>query len=289
MSFNREYEYAHSAALPDWLKDFANNELKRGTSPFEAIKDIFKENDLDAVENHVKELRDKVGLDKIASEEKIHGGLGDGNPDSRYDKDQLEKGIKVELEHTNDPKKAKEVVKDHLEETKDFKGGKGAKYYDKLEDMEDDVKKELVKKKSELINNLILLANELDSNGKKDAAAILDKCILSLSNEMNQMVPDVFNKHEGIKKHIDNVCKSRQGHINGPALMQMIMSRPEREQLSDTEIGQIREYIKKTIKENKKEVDSKSDDNIIGLNEIDAFEVQEDDGNMKVFDEPSKV
>jgi hypothetical protein len=288
MSFNREYECAHSAALPDWLKDFANSELKRGTSPFETIKEIFKENDLDAVENRVKELRDKVGLDKVASEEKIHGGLGDKQPDNRYDKEQLEKGIEVELEHTNDPEKAKEVVKDHLEETKDFRDGKGAKYYDKLEDMENNIKKELVNKKSKLINNLILLANELDSNGKKDAADILDKCILSLSNEMNQMIPNVFNKFEGIKKHIDNICKSRQGHISVPALMHIIMSRPEKEQLSNKDVEQIRKYIEKAIKENKIEIDSKNDDNLIGLNEVDAFEVQEDE-NMKVFDEPSRV
>jgi len=291
---NEDREYARGGALPDWLKEFAEKELKQGTSPFEAIKDLFRGNDLNAVEARVEELREKVGLnnlDKIAAD-KIKGGFGDNQPDKRYDKDQVDKGIKIEMEHTEDPETATEIVKDHLEETKDYADGKGVKYYDKLEEMENKFKKELVKKKSELIEDLVSFADELEFNGKKDAAEVIDKCILRLSNEMNQMVsdeePEVFKKHEGIKKHIDNICKSREGHIDAPALMQIILSRPEK--LTESERSQVKEYIKNTIKKNKELLDVAGEDDVIGLNEITVFDVDDiDDGNTEVFSQPSKV
>lgn len=66
----------------------------------------------------------------------------DKNPED-FDQDQLEKGIEVEKEHTRDEKKAEQVAMDHLEESKDFKDGKGAKYYDKLDKMEEEIKDEL--------------------------------------------------------------------------------------------------------------------------------------------------
>lgn len=60
---------------------------------------------------------------------KIGNGLPGGTADFRSEKDfdpaQLQKGIKHELEHTNDPKIAKEIAMDHLAED--------PKYYDNLE------------------------------------------------------------------------------------------------------------------------------------------------------------
>lgn len=55
--------------------------------------------------------------------ERVKGGLADFVPDSAFDKSDLEKGIKVEMEHTNDRTIAKEIAKDHLLED--------PKYYDK--------------------------------------------------------------------------------------------------------------------------------------------------------------
>lgn len=49
-------------------------------------------------------------------EEQIPGGLASDKPDSDFDPDQLEKGIKVEMEHTNNRTVAKEIAKDHLVE-----------------------------------------------------------------------------------------------------------------------------------------------------------------------------
>ena len=64
----------------------------------------------------------------------IPGGLADDKPDRLYKKDQVRKGIKVELEHVNDKDKAKEIAKDHLEEQREV--GEVQNYYDKLMKME---------------------------------------------------------------------------------------------------------------------------------------------------------
>ena len=62
-------------------------------------------------------------------EDLIPGGLADNKPESSFDKDELSKGVKVELEHTNSKDLAKEIAKDHLTED--------PKYYSKLEKIED--------------------------------------------------------------------------------------------------------------------------------------------------------
>lgn len=57
-------------------------------------------------------------------------GTGKHNsvPDSNFDKKQLELGVKIELEHTNNQYIAKMIAKDHLMELPD--------YYTKLKQME---------------------------------------------------------------------------------------------------------------------------------------------------------
>ena len=64
----------------------------------------------------------------LKNKEILSGGLGDNKLDSDFDAKQLQAGIKVEREHTNDPKKAKEIAKDHLSEDPD--------YYKKLKKIE---------------------------------------------------------------------------------------------------------------------------------------------------------
>ena len=70
------------------------------------------------------------GFLRIAKEmeDKVPGGLADGKPDSDFDHEQLAKGIKVEMEHTDDKDLAKEIAKDHLTEDKE--------YYTKLKTIE---------------------------------------------------------------------------------------------------------------------------------------------------------
>ena len=63
-----------------------------------------------------------------SKKDKIPGGLADDKTPSDFNKKSLEKGIKVEMEHTNDRAVAKEITMDHLTED--------PKYYDKLSKME---------------------------------------------------------------------------------------------------------------------------------------------------------
>jgi len=77
--------------------------------------------------------------DEIRGPEAIPGGLAKGRPDSDFDPAQIEKGIKVELEHTGDKEKAREIAKDHLTEIPD--------YYDRLDKMEGEAEGKDKKKK----------------------------------------------------------------------------------------------------------------------------------------------
>lgn len=66
--------------------------------------------------------------------ETIKGGVGDGKPDSAFSAKALAQGVKEEMEHTDDPKKAKEIAKDHLTEH--------SKYYSALKQMEESLEKQ---------------------------------------------------------------------------------------------------------------------------------------------------
>ena len=57
--------------------------------------------------------------------DKLPGGLADKKTPEDFDQDQLQKGVKVELEHTSDEKLATEIAMDHITEDSD--------YYTKLE------------------------------------------------------------------------------------------------------------------------------------------------------------
>jgi len=65
--------------------------------------------------------------------EKIPKGRSSGKKPSDFSEEQIQKGIKVELEHTSDRELAKEIAMDHLEEFSD--------YYKELDKMETKLKK----------------------------------------------------------------------------------------------------------------------------------------------------
>ena len=66
----------------------------------------------------------------IGYADQLPGGVGDESKPEDFDPTQIEKGIKVELEHTDDHELAKEIVVDHLKEDPD--------YYKKLETIHKD-------------------------------------------------------------------------------------------------------------------------------------------------------
>ena len=50
----------------------------------------------------------------------LHGGLSQGAAPGRFDPEELEKGIRIEMEHTNQPKVAMLIAMDHLAEIPDY-------------------------------------------------------------------------------------------------------------------------------------------------------------------------
>jgi hypothetical protein len=76
----------------------------------------------------------KAGLEdaiRMSEEEDlIPGGLADDADPEDFDQEQLKAGIKVEMEHTDDPKIAQEIAMDHLTEDPE--------YYVKLDKMENE-------------------------------------------------------------------------------------------------------------------------------------------------------
>lgn len=74
--------------------------------------------------------------------DKVKGGYGDNKPDKMFLKKDLQQGIKVEMEHTNDPSIAKEIVKDHIVETGTLHSGKyHSAYYTELAKLEKRLKR----------------------------------------------------------------------------------------------------------------------------------------------------
>lgn len=48
--------------------------------------------------------------------QRLRGGMGDKRNLNSFDQQELKKGIYIELEHTNDPRIAREIATDHLSE-----------------------------------------------------------------------------------------------------------------------------------------------------------------------------
>lgn len=108
----------------------------------------FENDNQDFREEFLKQFGDNKEVKKSESTEKIKGGMSDNKSlkeiAQKHDVDiddilkQLELGIKVEMEHTDDPKVAIEIAKDHLCEF--------PTYYTELNKMEQSLKQ---KEKSE--------------------------------------------------------------------------------------------------------------------------------------------
>jgi len=87
--------------------------------------------DLQILREALEEIN-KIATDasQEARDDKVPGGLADKKDESDFDPKALAKGMRVELEHTDDENLAKEIAMDHLVEDPD--------YYEKLEKMEQD-------------------------------------------------------------------------------------------------------------------------------------------------------
>jgi hypothetical protein len=61
-----------------------------------------------------------IELDKSRIRAKFQIGKHNKVADVKFDKKELKLGIKIEMEHTDDPEIAKSIAKDHLSECKDY-------------------------------------------------------------------------------------------------------------------------------------------------------------------------
>ena len=182
--------------------------------------------------------------------DKISGGLADKRKPEDYCKEQLEKGMKIELEHTNDLEKAKEIAMDHLEEFEDFADCKGCNYYDALEEMENQCKKrkesmkilqtqKFARKKRKKKNDYNPYAICTQSVGEKegtterskwdeDAKERYDSCIEKVEKKESQVSPryrvqeqdnGLFLLIDSQKNEIVNQSQNEQEMVNLANLM----------------------------------------------------------------------
>ena len=105
-------------------------------------------------------------------------------------KEQVHKGIKVEMEHTNDTKKALEIVMDHLTEMSD--------YYDKLDKMENDNVDETDEK---------LIGGEADNMSAKDIAKKGGVSVDKIKNQIRKGTNSEKKEHGGNKGEGEEMAK----------------------------------------------------------------------------------
>lgn len=72
--------------------------------------------DLDKAKKKLKRLE----VTEVVVEDELPGGIGDDAKVSDFSPEQISTGLKVEMEHTNDPKIALEIVLDHLTEDSEY-------------------------------------------------------------------------------------------------------------------------------------------------------------------------
>ena len=132
---------------------------------------------------------------KQASKDKVPGGLADKKKPSDFDSDALEKGIEVELEHTDDKDLAKEITMDHLKEH--------PKYYDALPKMEKELEKEEEK-------NSQITRFDLMKTAKEDQEWIQDAVPKSHEGKFKSWCKS--NGFKGVCQACINQAISKGGH-----------------------------------------------------------------------------
>jgi hypothetical protein len=224
MAFGREHEIARPSAVPDWLQEFAETALRRsadGVNPFQEIKGLFQRNkELVAIETRIQELKDRIGLSRLAES----GAIDTQSPTV----------------------KTASVIRNE-------------------------------------VLRLIRLANWLDDNGASDEAREIDSIIRLRAAK--EAVDELFKRYPKLRSFVDNVIRSRGGHVVIPALMKMIRDeRPEESQAASDPA--LREYMENMVKEEKREMNDTSD-NVAGLGVGLSSSWEDINEDNKMF-EPSK-
>lgn len=133
------------------------------------------------------------------------------------------------------------------------------------------------------IARLARLANWLDEHGASDEAVEVDGIIRAKAAK--ETVENLFKKFPKLRAFVDNVVKSRGGHVAIPALLKMIRDeRPEESQAASDPA--LKEYLEGRIGEERHELND-AGDNVAGLG-VGLSTSWEDDAEDNRMFEPSK-
>jgi len=117
----------------------------------------------------------------------IIGGRADGRPCSDFDSEQIKKGIKVEMEHTTNPRIAAEIARDHLSED--------PKYYDHLIAME---KKYMADKRYFAMHWEKMIKAEKNPESKT-LQKLIDDDNFAVSSAAKARQKELYDKHSAVE------------------------------------------------------------------------------------------
>lgn len=105
--------------MEDWtnsdkLKNISKTIQDASQANFDAFEEAYYR-----MSKNSSEKPDFLAIYKV-SRDILHGGKADGEPDNKYNKEEMALGIKDELAHTKNLQIRKEITKDHLEEDPHF-------------------------------------------------------------------------------------------------------------------------------------------------------------------------
>jgi len=126
---------AEKAARGDIHRDIQSQNIGMDSEEWKhSIKPDMKFTDI--VEDEKPETDDveQIEVDKEEIGDEIKGGKADDKSPQEFDKEQIKMGLKIEMEHTDNPMIAIEIAMDHLSEFPD--------YYTRLDKMEKEAKSE---------------------------------------------------------------------------------------------------------------------------------------------------
>lgn len=161
-------------------------------------------------DNATKENEQEDQHEEVEQENQLEGGKADNmslediakkhNVTVEVIESELEKGIKVEMEHTDDPEKAKEIALDHLSEQSD--------YYEKLKQVETQPQQPNLEEKFAEIENRI----------EEKMQSLID----TLSKQLDQRDATI----KGLNEQIEEIKRTSPTQIVKPIITQQSLETP---------------------------------------------------------------
>lgn len=213
--------YANSESYSDFFKKELNKYEESKGKPLDEMDPKEKKHFFEKIIDDKWKSKDEQGaIDKkipmegllpnsdkyIPHAEFLHGGEGDSSRPADFDIEQLEKGIEVELEHTDNPMVAREIAMDHLMED--------PKYYDYLEEMEAQFDQNAHDKESdymslanisqieEQVDSLLDHLEKADEDGERLEDWVEDK-VSTISDDVEELYNYFEHRKQASKKDDD--------------------------------------------------------------------------------------